>query len=296
MTDDIPVQVFVLIPTFNRRKILCATIAQVRAQLPVGAARLVVVDAGSSDGTRAGVEEQCPSAEIVQGHSDMWWTATVNHGLNYIAGMARAGDVVILMNDDIDLGDRALTNLLEASRLEPNAVIGAVNITKGEDGDRRIYFCGGRYDLRFSRHKSDLPPGTPWREPEGRFLETDFLFGRLLIIPWEAFQAGCRFDAQTFPQYCADEDFAYDAKRRGFKVLMDSKSLVYVNHDTTARFSLDFFRVGLKGVRKALAANNSYHNWKQCWAFARRYARWPAVYVFCRYGIFFLNDNFRRRN
>lgn len=293
MNAKIPGQVHVLIPSHNRRDILCATLAKVRAQLPRQAARLIVVDAGSTDGTREAVQALCPSAEIVDGHADMWWTATVNHGLKHIARTARTGDRVLLMNDDIDLAPDALRRLLEASALEPRAVIGAVNIVQRPGEEPRVYFCGGRYDLRFARHKANIPEGTPWREPSSRFFETDFLYGRLLVMPWEAFESGCRFDEETFPQYCADEDFAYGAKLRGFKVLVDSTSVVYVNESTTARFSLSFGKGGLRGVCKALTAFNSCYNWRQSWAFGRRYAHWPAVFVLCRYGIILVNENLR---
>ena len=290
-----PAQVLVLIPSHNRRDILCSTLAKVRAQLPPEAARVVVVDAGSSDGTADAVRALQADIEIVEGRSDMWWTATVNHGLEAIARTARAGDRVILMNDDVDLEASALRNLLEASRLEPHAVIGAVNIVHRPGDVPRMYFGGGHYDLRFARHKANIAEGTPWREPAERFLDTDFLYGRLLVIPWEAFDSGCRFDDVEFPQYCADEDFAFGAKKRGFKVLVDTKSVVYVNEETTARFSLSFGKGGMGGVRKALTAFNSCYNWQQGWAFSRRHARWPLLFQLCRYGIIFLNENVRRR-
>ncbi|MGY8626005.1 hypothetical protein B0T37_19450 [Chromobacterium violaceum] len=286
-------QVYVLIPSHNRRDILCETLAKVRAQLPPEAARLIVVDAGSTDGTRDAAQAQCSSVEIVDGHADMWWTATVNHGLRHIAKTARAGDRVLLMNDDIDLAPEALIHLLEASEQQPDAVIGAVNIVHRSGEEARVYFCGGHYDLRFARHKANIPEGMLWQAPALRFLETDYLYGRLLVIPWRVFEAGCGFDEEVFPQYCADEDFAYGAKRRGFKVLVDSRSVVYVNEATTARFSLSFGKGGWRGVRKALTAFNSCYNWRQSWAFSRRYAQWPVVYMLCRYGIIFINENIR---
>lgn len=288
-------QVYILIPTFNRRDILCATLDRVRAQLPAEQARLIVVDAGSTDGTQEAVQARCPSAHIVTGHSDMWWTATVNHGLKHIASTARPGDCVLLMNDDIDLAPDALTRLLEARAMEPKAVIGAVNIVHRPQEEPRVYFCGGHYDLRFARHKANIPEGTPWQAPAQRFLDTDFLYGRLLVIPWQAFGDGCRFDEATFPQYCADEDFAFGAKRRGYRVLIDTRSVVHVNEATTARFSLSLRKVGWKGVRKSLSAFNSCYNLPQGWAFARRYAKWPAVFMACRYAIMFINENLRTR-
>lgn len=297
MSDNLTVsssgQVFVLIPTHNRKDILCATLMKVRAQLGSDAARLVVVDAGSSDGTPDAVRAQFTSTEIVTGNATMWWAATVNHGLNHIARTARIGDHVILMNDDVDLAPQTLPHLLEASRLEPRSLIGGVNLVERPGQEPCIYFCGGHYDLWFARHKPNRRQGETWHSPETRFFDTDFLYGRLMIIPWEVFDAGCRFDADTFPQYCADEDFAYNAKKRGFKVLVDGKSLVYVNMQTTAAFSLNGFKGGLRGIQRALTAFNSCYNLKQGWAFARRYARLPVVFMLCRFGILFFNENFR---
>jgi GT2 family glycosyltransferase len=290
-----PAQILVLVPSHNRRDILCNTLVKVRAQLPVEAARVIVVDAGSTDGTAEAVRNLRAGIEVVEGRADMWWTATVNHGLEYIAQTARTGDRVILMNDDVDLEPSALQHLLEASRIEPRAVIGAVNVVHRPGDEPRVYFCGGHYDLVFARHKANIPAGTPWREPAARFLDTDFLYGRLLVVPWEAFDNGCHFDGATFPQYGADEDFVFSAKKRGFKALVDSRSVVHVNEETTARFSLSFGKGGLRGIRKALTAFNSCYNLKQGWAFGRRHASWPLLFVLCRYSIIFLNENGRRR-
>jgi len=288
-------QTYILIPTHNRSDILCSTLAQIRAQLTEERTRVVVVDAGSTDGTRAKVLAKYPSVDLVDGHADMWWTATVNYGLKYIMKEACSGDHVLLMNDDIDLSHDTLIRLLEASIAEPKAIIGAVNLIQRSGELPKMYFCGGQYDLIFARHKANIPAGKPWVFPVSRFMETDYLFGRLLNIPVDAFELGCSFDDETFPQYCADEDFTYGAKLRGVKTLVDTKSVLYVNETTTAHFSLSFFKSGVRGVYNALTAFNSYYNWRQSWAFACRYARWPLIFFLCRYAIQFINDNVRRR-
>ncbi len=260
---------------------------------------MVVVDAGSTDGTKSAVTRIYPAAEVVDGRASMWWTATVNHGINHIAKTARTGDRVILMNDDVYLDPQALNLLIEASIQEPQAIIGAVNLLHRSGDEPRVFFCGGQYDLRFARHKVNIKNGRPWRVPSGRFLETDIIYGRLLIIPWVVFQNGCRFDEETFPQYGSDEDFCYARKLHGFKLLIDSKSIVYVNEETTSIFSLNLRKVGLNGIRTALTAFNSPYNWKQGWAFARRYAKWPCLFMFSKYSRYFISENrmlvFRRR-
>lgn len=289
-----PTQVFVLIPSHNRRDILCATLDKVRSQLPSKVARLIVVDAGSTDGTRIAAQTCCPTAEIVAGSADMWWTATVNHGMRYIAQSARADDRIILMNDDVDLHPQALIQLLDASAREPLAIIGAVNIINPPGQVQRVYFSGGRYNFRSGRHKVNIQEGSTWNEPTSRFLDTDFLYGRLLVFPWLLFQNGCRFDEESFPQYIADEEFTYNAKQLGYKVLVDSRSIVYVNEATTTNFSLNFKKSGVQGIGASLTAFNSPYNFKQYLIFAKRYAKWPLLYVFFRYALIVLGENIRK--
>lgn len=288
-------RVYVLIPTHNRCDILCSTLAQVRSQLPEELADIIVVDAGSTDDTRHTLLQHFPSVEILEAHASMWWTATVNHGLKYIMKAAGPGDHILLMNDDIELSHDALIRLLEASKIERLAIIGATNLIKRSGEPPLVYFCGGQYDLLFARHKVKVPVYSPWVSPKTRFIESDFLYGRLLLIPVKAFDSGRFFDEETFPQYLADEDFTYGAKSIGLKVLIDTKSFVFVNETTTAKFSLNLVKSGLHGVFSALTAFNSYYNWRQAWAFASRYARWPTMYFLCRYAIQFFNDNLPRR-
>ena len=282
-------RVFILIPTHNRSNMLCETVLKVRKQLPPRLGQIIVIDAGSTDGTEALVKECCPSAKILKGHADMWWTATVNHGLAYLNSKARPGDRVLLMNDDIDLAPEALVRLLESSNAEPQAVIGAVNLVQRNDQELQVYSCGGQYDLCYARHKANIPMGTLWNPPAKRLVESDFLYGRLLVIPWDAFVAGCTFDEEVFPQYCADEDFTFGAKLRGFNVLIDTQSIVYVNEATTANFSLSFYKKGFQGVCNALTAFNSAYNLRQGWEFSKRYAKWPIIYILFRYLILFYN-------
>ena len=288
-------QIYVLIPTYNRCELLCETLTEVFKQLAHWSARFVVVDAGSIDGTLKTLKENFPSVKIIEGNSNMWWTATVNYGIEYIAKTAIVGDRILIMNDDITFAPDALTSLLEASEIETRALIGAVNIVHRQGVSPRVHFCGGRYDLRFARHKPNIPEGTPWQEPDSRFLATDFLYGRLLVIPWEVFQFGISFDENNFPQYCADEDFSYRAKLRNFKVLVDTRCIVFVNEVTTTRFNLSIAKSGWGGFLKALTAFNSNYNLKQNWTFSRRHAKWPLIYILCKFGILFFKHNISPR-
>jgi GT2 family glycosyltransferase len=286
-------QVFVLIPTHNRKNILSNTLSQVLSQLDSHSVQVIVVDAGSTDNTKIDIQRLFPEVRIVDGDQNMWWTESINLGIVHIEKYANPGDRVIVMNDDVDLDPNALDSLIEASELQPNSIIGALQLLCDSEieGESRVYFCGARYDFLLGCARPNRKQGTVWNRPESRFLETQYLFGRLLIIPWKAFMRGCRFDAGSFPQYLADEDFSLDAGFRGFKSIIDCKSIVYVNMITTARFSLSFFNNGLKGIKNSLTAFNSYYNFKQNWIFSKRYAQIPSIFMLFKYSRIFLSEN-----
>lgn len=286
---------FIIIPTHNRKEILCNTLETVCEQLHGCNAQVIVVDAGSSDGTRECVKQSFPSVDVVRGKAEMWWAATVNHGLDALTDIARTGDKVILMNDDVFFKSNTFSCLMEASKLRPAAVIGALNLTDCRKDSNRVYFAGGHYDFLIARHKANIPAGNNWIRGDKRFLDTDFLYGRLLVIPWDIFGQGYRFDHVSFPQYCADEDFTYAAKLNGVEVVVDTHSIVFVNEETTAHFSMNFANSGLRGIVCALISFNSPYNFRQAWIFSRKYAKFPVVYIFMRYFIMFVNENFRKR-
>lgn len=288
-------QVFILIPTHNRKQILCNTLSQVLSQVDSGCAQVIVVDAGSTDNTKMKIQRLFPEVRVVEGHENMWWTESINLGIVHIGKYANPGDHVIIMNDDVDLDPEALYRLIEASKLQPDSIIGALQLLSDSGGgnESRVYFSGARYDFLLGCARPNLKQGTVWSQSDSRFIDTQYLFGRLLIIPWRAFMMGCRFDASSFPQYLADEDFSLDAGLKGFKSLIDCKSIVYVNMTTTGRFSLSIFSGGLKGIKNSLTAFNSYYNFKQNWNFSKRYAQIPLIFILCKYGRIFLSENYR---
>ena len=222
----------------------------------------------------------------------MWWAETVNYGLSYISREATVGDFVILLNDDINLDYDSIPNLVQASQHNPNALIGAINlILDAVTHERRVYSSGGFYNLLTARHKSNIAPQTIFLDTYPELIETDFLYGRLLIIPWLAFNEGHFFDSNNFPQYSADEDFTYSVKLRGYPVYVSTKSVVFVNAETTAKFNLSFRLSGIKGVLNSMTSFNSCYNLKQTLIFARKYSPSPIIYTLCRFSIILYKEN-----
>ena len=197
------------------------------------------------------------------------------------------------MNDDVKLDDKSLVNLINSDVYGEKTIVGAINIIESQiHNEKMIYFSGGHYDLVFARHKSNFPMYTLVPTKINRFLDTDYIYGRLLSIPACIFlRTNVNFDYVSFPQYLADEVFTYEAKLIGYKLVIDTTSIVYVNQETTAKFSLSFKKSGLKGVLDSLTSFKSVYNLKQNWIFAKKFSKVSYIYILFRFFILFYSEN-----
>ena len=67
----------VVVPTFNRRTTLLSALKSLFDVLPAHHC-VIVVDSGSSDGTREAVRKHFPQVVLLEGTSSMWWGAAAN--------------------------------------------------------------------------------------------------------------------------------------------------------------------------------------------------------------------------
>jgi GT2 family glycosyltransferase len=235
---------------------------------------------------------------IIFATEDMWWTQTVDFGINSILKYLNTYDRIILMNDDVKLDSNTLKNLISSVCHNKDAIIGAINLIESpQKNDKLIYFAGGHYDLYFARHKTNFHKHTLLPTNSDRFIDTDFIYGRLLSIPASLFlSTNIKFNYHCFPQYLADEAFTYESKLNGYKLAIDTNTIVYVNQETTAKFSLSFRLVGIKGIYEALTSFNSVYNLRQNWIFAKKFSKLSYIYIIFRFLILFYNENKFKQN
>lgn len=119
-----PAEVLVILPTFNERETLPATVAGVRAHLPE--ADMLVIDDGSPDGTGRIAEELALGMEGLSVHHR---EAKLGLGTAYVLGFRRALEggyrVVVAMDSDGSHLPADLPRLVGAARARGGVAIGA---------------------------------------------------------------------------------------------------------------------------------------------------------------------------
>ena len=149
-------KISVTVPTYNRAETLRRTLAHLANQeLDAADYEVVIVDDGSSDGTRALVEHWMEKAPC-----HVQYIQQSNHGPGYSynrAFEAAKAPVVLLIADDILLSPQALTEHVAMHQLHPQeeiAVFGRTEISP----ELQVCFCA---ILIASAAVTSMAPGTP---------------------------------------------------------------------------------------------------------------------------------------
>ena len=122
-------QVAVLMACHNRKTLTLHCLDSLRKQeLPEGVSlRVVLVDDGSTDGTKAAIKEKFPEVEVIDGDGSLYWSR----------GMLKAWensipcDFYLWLNDDVQLYPNAIASLFETHKQmgQENAIVtGSISV------------------------------------------------------------------------------------------------------------------------------------------------------------------------
>lgn len=125
-----------------------------------------IVDDGSSDGTRAAVEEAFPKVDIVPGTGGLFWAGGMRHGWDQ-AVRHKKFDYLLVYNDDVHLRQDAVARLLGSSLSyqktrgpDPHVVVGGFVDQDGKTSYGGLVRCSSWNPVRF---KVVEPPGKEYR-------------------------------------------------------------------------------------------------------------------------------------
>ncbi len=119
--------VSVVIPTWNGRALLDLALASLEHQ-SLAPDEVIVVDNGSSDGTAEHVRSRWPAVTLVALPANLGFAAATNRGIE------RAhGDVVALINNDVELHPDFLRELVAALEADPGAASAAAKMLRFDD-------------------------------------------------------------------------------------------------------------------------------------------------------------------
>jgi GT2 family glycosyltransferase len=119
--------VTLVVPTFNGRELLAATLPSIVAQ----GAGVLVVDDGSADGTVAWLREAWPEVRVLDLGENVGIAAAFNRGI-----AATSTEYVALVNNDVELAPGWIAPLLAALAEHPAAASATGKLLRYHDRDR----------------------------------------------------------------------------------------------------------------------------------------------------------------
>jgi GT2 family glycosyltransferase len=180
----------------------------------------VIVDDGSTDGTKEMLAKEYPEVLCLTGDGNLWWTASVNLGIEY--ALKNGAELVMTLNNDTIASGNFIEKMISWSQRKPDALLGAFAIDKQHN---RPVYGGGKFQWVTAGIKSLLKE-IPEEERKGLH-EVDHFPGRGLLIPRKVFEKIGLFNQKQLPHYFADYDFSHHAYKKGFKIYCNYDAVLY---------------------------------------------------------------------
>lgn len=229
----------IVIPVHNRRKLTRQCLMDLSAQT-YRQFRTIVVDDGSTDGTDEMIRQEFPDVIVIRGDGNLWWTEATNWGVRYAQEHPTAGteeDFVLTLNDDTEVKPDYLQTLLDAYERHKPCLVGSPSVDS--DNPNKLEFAGSRSELYFAGGRGlakDYNHDYQELQRRADHVESDSLPGRGTLIPMRVFDEVGLFDSKRFAHYMADIEFSVRAKKAGYRLIVNTKSVVYEYKKETGLF------------------------------------------------------------
>jgi GT2 family glycosyltransferase len=250
----------IIIPTFNGRQGLQRCLDALR--WADGVAAVIVVDAGSTDGT-ARLVEQTPGVRLLTTSPDKWWAGATNVGCSWAVSELQA-DNLCLLNHDCTWDEESYRNLLRAATRQPRDIHCSKVVTETPP---LVLFAGGTATwsglLQMRGFGSHISAPLP---------SCDVLWcgGMGVMIPAALWRSQGGFDEGHFPHYYADSDFCLRARKAGAHVRFCSDSVV-TNDRSTTGLSIPKQQATLGDYWRSLTSRRSPQNVREAVRFFSRH-------------------------
>lgn len=205
-------KIFVLIVNYNAKDLIVKCLNSLRRiRTPF---QIVVVDNGSTDRSVSSIKRDFPNVTIIENKRNIGFAAGNNLGIKY--ALQREASHVLLLNPDTEVENNFILPLVK------NGADIVAPVIKFKRNGRIIFDLGGYVNFWIGRtqhlevnDKENIKPYSP-----------DYVSAASVLIRGEVFKEIGFFD-QRFFLYFEDTDFCLRAKRSGFALAVEPRSVVF---------------------------------------------------------------------
>jgi GT2 family glycosyltransferase len=275
-TDGTNPRIAVLMTCHNRRDLTLASVKSLAAAFGNAAQRVVIlVDAGSSDGTAEAVRNIDPTVQILRRGADLYWNSGMREAWKHALQLLPAPDFYLWLNDDLALAPGTVERLLadyeaEAKIFGPRVIVAGRTI---DPHTAKAAYGGFVRGSRFSRISFVRAP-----EDERYCVAMN---GNCVLIPGRAVEdIGILSD--RYSHSIGDVDYSLRAGRNGYRILQSSSPVGVqgLNLDTSYGGKKKKQKLSLKSLRFVFTHPKGmpFREWLY---FCRSYAGplWPVNFV-----------------
>lgn len=206
--------VSVIIPNWNGVHLMGKHLAQIIAASPQ--AEIIVADDASSDGSVVYLKKNFPTIHVVARTKREGFAANVNSGV-----AAATGDIVVLLNTDVEPEKRYLLPLLNHFSAPNVFAVGCLEKSHEPSGVVRRGRGLGRWYRGFYIHEK----GKPVKSTTAWVSGGSGAFRRSM---WNALGG---MDTIYNPFYWEDIDLSYRARKSGWETVFEPESVVHHYHE-----------------------------------------------------------------
>jgi len=236
----------VIIPSFNGKYLLEKHLSKV-FQYTDFLNKVIVIDNGSTDETIPWLKDNFPKVVVVKNNSNLGFTKPVNQGV-----AVSKSEYLILLNNDVEPKKDYLKNIFDYFK---NEKVFAVSFNENESSWPLVTWRDGK--LQFTRgEEKGHPMYSAWASG-GSAIFRRSIWNKLgglneIYAPfyWEDIGIGYRAWKMGYkiiwdklgglneiyaPFYWEDIGIGYRAWKMGYKIIWDNRSIVYHQHESTAK-------------------------------------------------------------
>ncbi len=191
---------YIIIPVYNRRQITLACLESLKTTGDLSRYQVVVVDDGSTDGTKEDIKALYPDVTVIVGDGDLWWTGAIALGMKY--AYDQGAKYFLWLNDDCLPQLNALPQLVAHMEQHPDTIASASFYNPEATEPSRYSGFRGRQGQAASA---------------GTILEVEGTSGWCVGIPVAVVDRIGLPEVSKFPHYAGDSMYTYKATRKGFK-------------------------------------------------------------------------------